>query len=77
MAGGLSGDLVRRNVEKLLGIASAEELAVSLIERASLPGGRVEAHEFGRDQHSSASAGAVLIGMAGIPVVSDHALMSF
>src|SRR5882757_3294033 len=77
MVAGSADDQVRRNVEKLLGIASAEELAMSLIERAALPGGRVESHEFGRDQHSSASAGAVLMGMAGVPSVSDHALMLF
>jgi hypothetical protein len=75
MVAGSADDQVRRNVEKLLSIASAEELAMSLIERAALPGGRVESHEFGRDQHSSASAGAVLMGMAGVPSVSDHALM--
>lgn len=70
-------DVVRRNVARLLGIGSTEELARSLIERSSLSGGRVEAHEFGRDQHSSASAGAVLLGMAGIPAVTDDVLKPF
>src|SRR6266852_549378 len=77
MAGGRPDDQVRRNVEKLLGIASAEELVTSLIERAALPGGWVESHEFGRDQHSSASAGAVLVGMAGVPSVSDMLSWSY
>src|ERR1043165_2426796 len=70
-------DVVRRNVARLLGVGSPEELARSLIERSSLTGGRVEAHEFGRDQHSSASAGAILHGMANIPVVSDDVLRPF
>lgn len=67
-------EAVRRYVAALLGIGSGEQLAASLIERASLPGGRVEAHEFGRDQHSSASAGAMLLGMASIPGISNEAL---
>jgi hypothetical protein len=72
-----ANDVVRRHVEKLLGIASVEELARSLIERASLTGGRVEAYEFGRDQHSSASAGAMLFGMAGVPALSSDVLSAF
>ncbi|HKN98231.1 MAG TPA: TIR domain-containing protein [Pseudonocardiaceae bacterium] len=68
---------MRRYVATLLGIGSPEQLAASLIERASLSGGRVESHEFGRDQHSSASAGAMLFGMAGIPLISDDVLAPF
>lgn len=74
---GRADEAVRRNVARLLGIESAEQLAESLVERASLSGGRVEAHEFGRDQHSSASAGAMLFGLASVPALSDEALAAF
>lgn len=72
--GNHADELVRRHVTALLGIGSAEKLASSLVERASLSRGRVESHEFGRDQHSSASAGAMLVGMAGVPALSPEAL---
>jgi hypothetical protein len=72
--GNRADQVVRRQVAALLGIGYADRLAASLIERAALPGGRVEAHEFGRDQHSSASAGAMLLGMASIPSISDEVL---
>ena len=68
---------VRRRVATLLGIGSPEDLAASLIERASLTGGRVEGYEYGRDQHSSASAGAMLLGMASVPAVSHDVLTPF
>lgn len=68
-------------------VVSAEELAAQLLEvpsmtalaraqvrRALLPGGRVEAHEYGRKQHSSASAGGVLIGLSGSSVVPDSVI---
>ncbi len=56
---------------ELLGVSSMRALVRGLIARALLPGGRVEAHEYGRRQHSSASAGAVLIGFSGSRAVSD------
>jgi hypothetical protein len=54
--------------ELLLGVDRLTGVAERLITRAMLPDGRFEAHEFGRDQHSSASAGGLLIGLAGAPV---------
>lgn len=56
---------------ELLGVPSILDLARVQLTRSMLSGGRVEAHEFGRDQHSSASAGGVLIGLAGCPSVPD------
>lgn len=56
---------------QMLGVPSMEALAREQVRRALLPGGRVEAHEYGRKQHSSASAGGVLIGLAGSAAVSD------
>lgn len=60
------GDDVRR----LLRIESTESLITSLIERTMLDAGRFEAHEFGRQEHSAASAGAALIGYATLPTVA-------
>ncbi|MDN3353769.1 TIR domain-containing protein [Actinomadura sp. DC4] len=57
---------------KMLHISSVEELARSLISRAMLVSGRFEAHEFGRNQHSSASAGGFLIGISGIRGIRDE-----
>ncbi|MGK3201236.1 TIR domain-containing protein [Amycolatopsis sp. MEPSY49] len=57
---------------ELLGVSSVQDLVRSQLARSVLPGGRVEAQEFGRDQHSSASAGGVLIGLAGCPCVRDQ-----
>lgn len=68
---------VHRCAEQLLGIGSIEDLATSLIDRASLARGRVEAYEFGRGQHSSASAGAMLAGLAGVPLLANHVLEPF
>jgi hypothetical protein len=56
---------------ELLGVPSVAALARSLATRAMLPNGRVEAHEYGRDQHSSASAGGMLIGLSGSYGVPD------
>lgn len=56
---------------ELLGVPSITDLARAQLARSVLPGGRIEAHEFGRDQHSSASAGGVLIGLAGCPCLPD------
>jgi hypothetical protein len=51
---------------ELLGVASIEHLADSLVRRSLLVGGRFEAHEFGQNAHSSASAGGVVAGITGI-----------
>lgn len=56
---------------QLLGVSSIAALARSQVARAVLPDGRVEAHEYGRQQHSSASAGGVLIGLSGAHGVPD------
>jgi hypothetical protein len=62
-----------RCLQELLG-HELSDIVESLLARSMLPDGRFEAHEFGRNQHSSASAGGVLIGLAGIPAVPDRAL---
>ncbi len=54
---------------RLLSVESFRELCLSVLERCLLGEGRFEAGRFGRDQHSSASAGAVLNGVASIPCV--------
>jgi hypothetical protein len=51
------------------------EVARFIIERSLLPGGRFEAHEFGRRQHSSASAGGLLIGLSGIRALPDDLIV--
>jgi hypothetical protein len=51
---------------ELLGVASIEHLALSLTRRAMLSSGRFEAHEFGQNAHSSASAGGLAAGISGI-----------
>ncbi len=56
---------------QLLGVPSMTALARAQVRRALLPGGRVEAHEYGRKQHSSASAGGMLVGLSGSPEVPD------
>jgi hypothetical protein len=56
---------------QLLGVSSIAALAQSQVARAVLPDGRVETHEYGRQQHSSASAGGVLIGLSGAYGVPD------
>lgn len=56
---------------QLLGVPSMTALARKQVRSALLPGGRVEAHEYGRKQHSSSSAGAVLLGLSGSPEVPD------
>jgi hypothetical protein len=54
---------------RLIGVDSFPRLARSVLERCLLDGGRFEAGRFGRDQHSSASAGAVLNGVASVPFI--------
>jgi len=56
----------------LLGVTSIEGLAHSLVKRAMLPSGRFEAHEFGQNDHSSASAGGIVAGIGGIPGLSPQ-----
>jgi hypothetical protein len=62
------------SIESLLGIDSVAELTEALINRSMLDDGRFEAQAFDRDEHSTASAGALLIGLAGTAEVSDNAL---
>lgn len=57
---------------ELLGVASIEHIAQSLVRRAMLSGGRFEAHEFGQNAHSSASAGGLVAGISGIPDLSPR-----
>lgn len=45
----------------LLKMEGTRRLARSDLRRSMLTGGRVEAHEFGRDRHSSASAGGLIL----------------
>ncbi|MEN3361560.1 MAG: hypothetical protein V7637_5542 [Mycobacteriales bacterium] len=73
-APGAPADHVLDHVRQLLGVRSLHELAGSLLTRVQLPGGRFEAHQLGLGQHSSAAAGAVLIGLAGIPALPDVTL---
>lgn len=58
-------------LRQLLGGAPLDELAGGLLSRTGLTDGRVEAHEFGMDRHSSASAGGVALGLCGIPALPD------
>lgn len=62
--------------EQLLGGNHPTTLARSILQRSMLAGGRFEAHEFGRNQHSSASAGGLLIGLSAIRALSDDDIAS-
>ncbi|GAB3967440.1 hypothetical protein GCM10027615_16900 [Plantactinospora veratri] len=62
-----------RYFQQLLGHEPLD-LVEYLLARSRLTDGRFEAHEFGRNQHSSASAGALLMGLAGMPAVPDRVL---
>lgn len=55
----------------LLGVDSFGALAQANLNRCLLAGGRFEAGRFGLQQHSSASAGAVMNGVASLPLISD------
>lgn len=57
---------------ELLNIDSFRDLCLSVLERSLLSNGRFEAGQFGRQQHSSASAGAVLNGVVTLPYLSDR-----
>ena len=61
-------------IADLLEIDSVDDLIAGLVSRSVLPGGRFEAQGFGLGQHSTASAGAVLVGLGGTPEVSDDVL---
>ncbi|RDI30959.1 toll/interleukin-1 receptor domain-containing protein [Lentzea flaviverrucosa] len=54
---------------KLLAVSSFQDVCLSVLNRCMLDNGRFEAGRFGRGQHSSASAGAVLNGVVSIPCV--------
>ncbi|RAS63924.1 TIR domain-containing protein [Lentzea atacamensis] len=54
---------------ELLSVHSFQDVCLSVLDRCLLDDGRFEAGQFGRRQHSSASAGAVLNGVASIPCV--------
>lgn len=54
----------------LLGVESFAALARSNLERCILADGRFEAGRFGLNQHSSAAAGAILNGVACLPIIS-------
>lgn len=64
-------EIICETASRLLSIDSFESLCLSVLDRCLLDGGRFEAGRFGRDQHSSASAGAVLNGVASVPCVPD------
>lgn len=61
---------------ELLGVTSIERLAASLVRRTMLPGGRFEAHEFGQNAHSTASAATLIGGLSGIPELPDRLVRS-
>jgi TIR domain len=59
---------------QLLRVDSFDVLVRSLLDRMLLGGSRFEAHEFGRDQHSSASAAAILTGFAHVTAIPDSTI---
>jgi TIR domain len=59
---------------QLLQVDSFDVLVRSLLDRMLLGGSRFEAHEFGRDQHSSASAAAILTGFAHVSAIPDSTI---
>lgn len=54
---------------ELLGVDDFRALCKSVLARCTLPRQRFEADEFGRDEHSSASAGVILNGVASLPCI--------
>ncbi len=62
---------VHEVASQLLDVNSFQDLCVSVLHRCLLDDGRFEAGQFGRKQHSSASAGAVLNGVASLPHLPD------
>jgi hypothetical protein len=61
---------------ELLGEPSFRLLAADILSRCMLEDGRFEAMEFGSNEHSTASAGAVLLGFSSVPVLDREALVS-
>lgn len=57
---------------ELLAVRSFRDICVSVLDRCLLDDGRFEAGQFGRQQHSSASAGAVLNGVVSVPFISNQ-----
>jgi hypothetical protein len=57
---------------ELLAVRSFRDVCLSVLDRCLLDDGRFEAGRFGRRQHSSASAGAVLNGVVSVPCVPDQ-----
>ena len=55
----------------LPGLVSIDPLVERLLGGSLLSNDRFEAQEFGRNEHSIASAGALLIGLSDTPEVSD------
>jgi hypothetical protein len=58
---------------ELLGVDDFRFLCRSVLDRCTLPHHRFEAGEFGRNQHSSASAGAILNGVGSLPCIERPA----
>jgi len=71
MIAGRGRKSARETVELLLRISSFDHLVESILSRAVLPGGRFEAHEFGRQEHSTASGAGILVGFGAVPEVAD------
>ena len=61
--------LVHDTASELLSLGSFRDLCMSVLDRCLLDDGRFEAGRFGHEQHSSASAGAVLNGVCSIPFI--------
>lgn len=58
---------VHDTASRLISVSSFQDLCLSVLKRCLLDDGRFEAGRFGRNQHSSASAGAVLNGVGSVP----------
>lgn len=66
-----SGTPAAPTTADLPGLESIDPLVEQLLGNSLLSNDRFEAQEFGRNEHSTASAGALLIGLSGTPEVSD------
>src|SRR5215470_10032824 len=66
---GWMSESVHDTASKLLSISSFRNLCLSVLDRCLLDDGRFEAGRFGHEQHSSASAGAVLNGVGSVPCI--------
>lgn len=63
---------VARLATELLGVEDFSTLAESILARSRLSGNRFEAGEFGRNEHSTAAAAAVLNGVGSLPFLSTE-----